>query len=111
MAKIGVLGAGSWGTALAVLLSAKHEEIVMWEFFPEIAEKLQIDRENKRMLPGVKIPDNIKITSRLPEAVEGMEVLLSAVPSHVVRQLATLLKEFPVKDKIKIGRASCRERV
>ncbi|HDL18279.1 MAG TPA: NAD(P)H-dependent glycerol-3-phosphate dehydrogenase [Bacteroidetes bacterium] len=100
MAKIGVLGAGSWGTALAVLLSAKHEEIVMWEFFPEIAEKLQIDRENKRMLPGVKIPDNIKITSRLPEAVEGMEVLLSAVPSHVVRQLATLLKEFPVKDKI-----------
>ena len=100
MAKIGVLGAGSWGTALAVLLASKHEKIVMWEFFPELAEKLQADRENKSMLPGVKIPNNIKITSRLAEAVEGMELLVSAVPSHVVRQLATSLKELSVKDKI-----------
>jgi len=69
MTRIGMLGAGSWGPALAILLSTKNFEITLWEYFPDLVEKLKKYRENKSMLPGIKIPSNIQITNDISEAV------------------------------------------
>ena len=103
MTKIGMLGAGSWGTALAVLLSSKDYEITLWEFFPDLVENLLRDRENKSMLPGIKIPDNIRITNNISEAVKNSDIIVSAVPSHVVRTLAEKISSFDLRDKLVVS--------
>ncbi len=79
--KIGVIGAGGWGTALAVLLSENGNEVSLYEHFPEYAVKLRVQKENKTFLPGVKIPRGVVITSSLAEAVKGAAIILFAVPS------------------------------
>lgn len=100
MTKIAVLGAGSWGTALAVLLASKDFDVVLWEHFPELAEELLNTRENKKMLPGIEIPKKIKITNDFTQAVDDREILVNAVPSHVVRHLVTQLNEFRMNSKL-----------
>ena len=79
--KIGVIGAGGWGTALGVLLAENGNEISLYEHFPEYADRLRKDRENKTFLPGVRIPAGIKITSSLSEALKGSGIIIFAVPS------------------------------
>ena len=86
--KIAVLGGGSWGTALAVLLDGRGQRVSVWEFFAERAEAMARDRENKAMLPGVRIPESIAVTSDMAEALEGAEIVLLVVPSHVMRDTA-----------------------
>ena len=87
--RVTVLGAGSWGTALAVLLEEKGYPVRMWEFFPELADELDSSRVNEKMLPGVRIPGSIVITSEIGEALEGAEVVLFVVPTIAVRSTAT----------------------
>lgn len=84
--KIAVLGGGSWGTALAVLLGGRGHNVSMWEFFDERAEAMKETRENKAMLPGITIPDSITITSDMAEALPGSDIVLLVVPSHVLRE-------------------------
>ena len=94
--KIAVLGGGSWGTALAVLLESRGQDVSVWEFFPERAEAMKKARENKAMLPGIEIPESIAITSDMAEVLPGSDVVLVVVPSHVLRdtvaQAAGLMK-------------------
>ena len=85
-----VLGAGSWGTTLALLLDGKGYRTVLWEYFPELAARLVADRENRRFLPGIAIPDSIAITSNLDEALAGATHLIFATPSHTIRNTARL---------------------
>jgi glycerol-3-phosphate dehydrogenase (NAD(P)+) len=85
---IGVLGAGSWGTTLALLLSENKFRIRLWEFFPEHVEALLRDRENRKFLPGIRIPETIEIGSDIDAAVRGADLLAFVVPSHVVRSVA-----------------------
>jgi len=85
MKKIAVLGAGSWGTTLAVLLANKGLDINLWEPFPDLAENLREARENSKFLPGVRIPLRVFVTSDLPEAVREAGVVCMVLPSHVVR--------------------------
>lgn len=84
---IGVIGAGSWGTTLALLLNENGHRVTLWEFRPEVAEEMDRRRENFEFLPGIKLPDNIKITSDLQKAVSGMDIILIAVPSHILRSV------------------------
>jgi glycerol-3-phosphate dehydrogenase (NAD(P)+) len=84
-ARIAVLGGGSWGTALAVLLAGRGHDVTVWEFFAERAEAMEKARENKAMLPGIKIPESIGITSDMAKAVAGSNIILVVVPSHVLR--------------------------
>jgi len=92
MEKISILGAGGWGTALAIHLHKKGYKILLWEVFPEYAEELKDRRENYKFLPGIKIPQEIKITHSLKEAIEKSTILVVAIPS---RYLRNILKKIP----------------
>ena len=92
--KVAVLGAGSWGTTLAILLTGKTDSVVMWEFRPQAVEIMKHDRENKEFLPGVPFPANLSVTDNLEEAVIDADVCLSVVPSHAVRSTSELLKDL-----------------
>ena len=83
---VGIVGGGAWGTALAVLLDGRGQEVSMWEFFDERVQAMVGDRENKAMLPGIRIPESIAITSRMAEALAGADIVLLVVPSHVLRE-------------------------
>lgn len=85
MAKVSVIGAGSWGTALALLLSKNGHDVTMWSILEDEIRMLDKEREHKSKLPGVKLPDTMKFTTDLKEAVEGKDFLVLAVPSTLSR--------------------------
>ncbi len=84
--KIAVLGAGSWGTALAILLSRNHAEVRLWGIPEEVADLLR-DGENRRYLPGLPFPDTLIPTADLSAALADAEEVLLAVPSHAFRSV------------------------
>ena len=85
--RISVLGSGGWGTALAILLHGNGHQVTLWTFFPEEAERLDRERTNEKLLPGVMIPADIPITSDLSCAKEADLVVL-AVPSFAIATTA-----------------------
>jgi glycerol-3-phosphate dehydrogenase (NAD(P)+) len=84
--KILVLGAGGWGTTLAILLAHKGFKVDLWEPFPHLAEELRQRRENVKFLPGVPIPLEINITSHLEEAAPEKDIIVVVLRSHFVRK-------------------------
>ena len=95
--KVTVLGSGSWGIALALVLEDNGHEVTLWEFRPQAAEQLNKTRDAKEFLPGIKIPDTIKIENNLDMAIIENDILVCAVPSHVVRQVAAQINEVQFK--------------
>lgn len=91
MAKIAVLGAGSWGIGVSILLHSNRHEISLWEFNTQDMLALKKRREHKSKLPGIRIPEDIKITDKLDDAVKEAELLALALPSHTVRDVAKKL--------------------
>lgn len=89
MRKVCILGAGSWGTALATLVG-DGTDVVLWARTPDLAEGINTFRENRRYLPGVSLPARIRATVELEEAVEGADCIVFAVPSGAMRQVAEL---------------------
>lgn len=94
MAKVSVIGAGSWGTALSILLVNNGHQTVLWSHRKEQAEELRCQREHKTKLPGVQLPQELEITWDLKEALAGCDVAVLAVPSVAVRQTAAKMKPF-----------------
>lgn len=87
--KVAVIGAGSWGTALAAaVLSSNFKHVALWCRREELAQAINSIRENKDYLPGVEIPGNVEATSSLEEAVEGKDLLVFSVPSAHLRGIA-----------------------
>lgn len=93
MKKIAVIGAGGWGLALGLLLQENKNEVIFWCY--DEAEKNQIlqHRENKRCLPGIKIPIEIQFTCDMKEALTGAEVAIIAVPSKAMRSTVKSMKD------------------
>ena len=85
MKKVVITGAGSWGTALGLVLARKGYDITLWEFNKERAEEIQKERENKRYLPGIKFPDNLNVTYEKEGLLEGIKYVVFSVPSQVLR--------------------------
>lgn len=100
MAKIGILGAGSWGIALSVLLHGNGHEITVWSIIREEVEMLQEKREHVSKLPGVKLPDDMKFTNDLEEAMAEKDVLVLAVPSPFTRSTARSMKPYLTKGQL-----------
>lgn len=90
--KIAVLGAGSWGTTLAIMLAENNNDVVLWAYEKELVEIIKTKRENTLYLPGHKIPENIYPTNSLKEAVESSYIVVSVVPSHAVKDVFTGIK-------------------
>ena len=83
-ARVGVVGAGSWGTALALLLFRKGHDVTLWSYDPGLPEQIQRKGESPRYLPGVAIPSGLKVTHSLEEAVSGAGLTISVSPSQFV---------------------------
>ncbi len=94
MAKVSVLGAGSWGTALASVLNHNGHEVTIWSVMEDEIEMLKEKREHVVKLPGVKLAEEIRLTTDLKDAVEGRDLLVLAVPSVFVRSTAKMIQPF-----------------
>lgn len=100
MAKIGVIGAGSWGTALAVLLHKNGHKVTVWSIIEAEIAMLKEKHEHVDKLPGVKLPEDMIFTTELKEAVKGMDALVLAVPSPFTRSTSRLLKDIVEDNQI-----------
>ena len=94
MSKISVIGAGSWGTALAVVLQKNGHDVTIWSIDEKEIAMLKKEREHKDKLPGVKIDESINLTTDLKEAADGKDMLVIAVPSPYVRSTAKSVAPF-----------------
>ena len=97
MAKISVIGSGGWGIALTILLYKNGHDLTIWSFDKREAEELKTTRENKTKLPNILLPEDIKVTDNLKEAVDNKDVLILAVPSKAIRSVSKSLKNI-IKD-------------
>lgn len=86
-----MLGGGGWGTAIARLLARKGHQTRLWVRDPELAREMAQERENKRYLPGVELPESLVIFSNFEEVADFGEALILAVPSFAMRELARRL--------------------
>lgn len=94
MSKVSLLGAGSWGTALAILLANNGHEVMIWSALKDEADMLIHNREHKDRLPGVKLPDSIQITMNLEEACRDKDLIVFSVASPYVRSTAKLASAY-----------------
>jgi len=92
--KIGVIGAGAWGTSLAMLLSDKGHDVTLWMYEKDLADETAKTRENRVYLPGFKLARGINVTSSLETAVNDKALVLSVVPSHTARMVTKELAPF-----------------
>lgn len=89
---LSVIGAGSYGTALAISLARKGQSVLLWGHSADEVAKLQSDRENKAFLPGVAFPPSLSVTNDLTAAVQASRDLLVVVPSHVFGEVLSRMK-------------------
>lgn len=94
--KITIVGMGTWGTTLAILLAEKGYQIVAWEWIPERADAMQKGRVNKIFLPECRFPKNLTVTNNLKEATGFGDLIVLALPSHAMRSTIE-----PVKNELK----------
>ena len=97
MAEVTIMGAGSWGLALAILLNNNGHHVNVWSVFPDEVELLAKERENKKCLPGVHIPENIEFSADTEYVVEKSDVIVLAVASPYTRSTAKLFAPYVKK--------------
>ena len=100
MAKISIIGAGSWGTALARLLAVNGHDVVMWSIVEDEIRMLQENHEHLTKLPGVKLPDDIVFTTDMECAVKGKDILVLAVPSPYTRSISRTMAPYVSEGQI-----------
>mgnify|MGYP006279005027 CR=1 FL=1 len=90
---IGVIGGGSWGTAQAKLLAENGHQVTLWCHESWLPEEINETRENSEFLPGYTLPDSLRATNDLEASVDGRDMILSVMPSHVVRDVMTQIAD------------------
>ena len=100
MAKISIIGAGSWGPALARLLAVNGHDVVMWSIVEDEIRMLQENHEHLTKLPGVKLPDDIIFTTDMECAVKGKDILVLAVPSPYTRSTSRTMAPYVSEGQI-----------
>jgi len=98
--KIGVVGAGAWGTALANLLAEKGFQVDLWAYETEVCVDIMESRQNKLFLPDIRLSENLRPSNNLGEVAAGKEILLLVMPSHVFRSISVNLVHYPSEKTI-----------
>ncbi|HSQ77541.1 MAG TPA: NAD(P)H-dependent glycerol-3-phosphate dehydrogenase [Nitrospirota bacterium] len=98
--RIGVIGAGAWGSALSMLLADKRHDVTLWMYEKDLAEETTRTRENRAYLPGFTLPASITVTSSMETAAAGKDVILSVVPSHTARAVSKQFAPFLSDDAV-----------
>jgi len=91
--KITILGDGAWGTTLAILLSEKGYDVLLWGNFPDYLNSLERKRENVKFLPKIKISPEVKFEKNIQKAVNSSNIIILAIPSKYFRQVVKKLKK------------------
>jgi glycerol-3-phosphate dehydrogenase (NAD(P)+) len=95
MARIAVIGAGAWGTALAIALARKgSHRIKLWAYEKDVVESIRTTHVNEPFLSGCRLPESIEATQSLADAIAGADVVLSVMPSHHARRVWSQMKPF-----------------
>jgi len=94
MSKIGILGSGGWGIALGMVLEANGHDVIIWSKFQSEIDDLINNREHKKSLPGVKIPEKIEFTTNIGDTVKDKDLIICAVPSSFLRSTIREASEF-----------------
>jgi len=89
--KLAIIGGGSWGTALAMVLSPRSESLKLWVYEADLAERMTGSRQNDVFLPGFRLPKNVQVVSGIAAALEGADIVLGVMPSHHARGLYTAM--------------------
>jgi len=100
MAKIGIMGAGSWGTALSLLLYNNGHDITVWSIDDKEVQMLRQTREHSSKLPGVKLPEEMIFTNNMEEGIRDKDFLVLAVPSPYTRSTARSMRPFVAEGQI-----------
>ncbi|MGN0412892.1 MAG: NAD(P)H-dependent glycerol-3-phosphate dehydrogenase [Lachnospiraceae bacterium] len=100
MEKIGIIGAGSWGTALSKVVADNGHEVTVWSIVESEIEMLKAEHEHKDKLPGVKLPEQIVYTTKIEEAISGMDVCVLAVPSPFTRSTSKMMAPYVSEGQI-----------
>ena len=100
MANVGIMGAGSWGTALALLLHKNGHHVTVWSIDAKEVEMLSTKREHESKLPGVKIPEDMVFTTDMEQAIAGKDFVVMAVPSPFTRSTARNMKPYVAEGQI-----------
>ncbi|PSH04425.1 MAG: glycerol-3-phosphate dehydrogenase [Acidobacteria bacterium] len=104
MARIAVIGAGAWGTALSIALARKgSHSITLWAYEKEVVESIRATHVNKLFLDGCPIPEGVKVTQSLAEAITGADVVLSVMPSHHARRVWSQMKPLLHRDMLLVS--------
>lgn len=101
--KIGVVGAGSWGTALADLLAGKGYAVDLWAYEPEVVESITAERENRLFLPEIILEKNLRASGDLSAVVSGKDLVLMVTPSHEMRRVGGLAASCIPDDAIVVS--------
>ena len=94
MNSLAIIGGGSWGTALAIILAPRFPRVRLWVYEADLAARMRETRENDVYLPGCRLPRHVEVVNQLPAALDGAEIVLSAIPSHLVRGLYQQMLPF-----------------
>ena len=110
MKKISVIGAGSWGSALALSLYKNNHKVYMWTRDEEQVKEIHETKQNSKFLPGIIFPDDLIISGNLEEVVKDSEIIVLAVPSQAVRSVCKQIKPFVKDNQILVDVAKGLER-
>jgi glycerol-3-phosphate dehydrogenase (NAD(P)+) len=95
MSEIAIIGAGAWGTALAIVAARnRNHRVRLWAHEPEVKESVEVRHVNDLFLPGQAIPGDVHATNNLGDALQAAEIIISAMPSHHCRRLFTSMRPF-----------------
>ncbi len=98
MRALAIVGAGSWGSALAIVLAPKYERVRLWVNEADLAARMRVSRQNDVFLPGFSLPDNVEVATDLADALPGAEVVLGVMPSRYARQVYTAMLPWLARD-------------
>ncbi|TGK11482.1 NAD(P)-dependent glycerol-3-phosphate dehydrogenase [Leptospira fletcheri] len=99
--QIGVIGSGSFGTSLGALLADKGYEVTLWARNPDLIREMNENHRNEKYLPGIELPENLRASQNLEDAVKNKDMIVSAPPSHVITDILREIKSYlPVKAPI-----------